>query len=114
MQVVQFQVSPEQAKDDSFLKNRIKTELGIDSDDFSFYWRKRSIDARKRQIKVNCSFEVFIDEEREQPELFSPQDVSQKKEIAIIGAGPAGLFAALEALEVGLKPIVFERGKDPG
>ena len=112
MQVVQFQVSPEQAKDDSFLKNRIKTELGIDSDDFSFYWRKRSIDARKRQIKVNCSFEVFIDEEREQPELFSPQDVSQKKEIAIIGAGPAGLFAALEALEVGLKPIVFERGKD--
>lgn len=112
MQTVQFQVSPEQAKDDVFLKNRIKTELGINTDDFSFYWRKRSIDARKRQIKVNCSFEIYIDEEREKRELFSPKNVSSEKSVAIIGAGPAGLFAALQALESGLKPIIFERGKD--
>ena len=48
---------------------------------------------------------------RNYPRIYSP-DVSAKKEIAIIGAGPAGLYAALRAIEAGLKPIVFERGKD--
>ena len=49
---IQFQCSPEQAKDDSYISNRIKNELDLDSDDFIFKWRKRSIDARKRQIKI--------------------------------------------------------------
>ncbi|MBL4710495.1 MAG: FAD-dependent oxidoreductase [Flavobacteriales bacterium] len=74
---------------------------------------KRSLDARKPEIKVNLIYEAFIDEEPSEEFLpFKLQDVSKSKQIHIIGAGPAGLFAALEAIHKGLKPIVFERGKD--
>ena len=113
VELVQFQVSPEEAKDDLFLKNKIREELGIKHSNFEFEWKKRSIDARKRLVKINCSFDVYFDELV--PEVdpdFKPIDVSNSKSIAIIGAGPAGIFAALHALELGLKPIIFERGKD--
>lgn len=112
-QKIQFQTTPEQAKDLVYLKQRIQKELKLDTDNFEFKWNRRSIDARKKDIKINCSFEVFIDGESI-PNInsFHPKDVSSAKSIAIIGSGPAGLFAALRALEVGLKPIVFERGKD--
>ncbi len=113
MKEIQFQVTPEQATDDSYLRERIAEELKIYSDAFSFRWKRRSIDARKRQIKINCTFEVFLDGViPDFPSSFHPTDVSSAKSIAIIGAGPAGLFAGLRALEVGLKPIIFERGKD--
>ena len=109
---VSFQVSPEEAKDDDFLCHRIGKELAIDPKKFTFVWRKRSIDARKQRIRVNCSFEVFIDEEAPKEVYFHPKKVYESRPVAIIGAGPAGLYAALRALELGLKPIVFERGKD--
>lgn len=113
MKEVQFQVTPEQAKDEHFLRDRIAQEFKIYSDSFEFRWKRRSIDARKRQIKINCTFEVYVDgEEIAEAHSFHPTDVSGGKAIAIIGAGPAGLFAGLRALEVGLKPIIFERGKD--
>lgn len=74
---------------------------------------KRSLDARKKEIKVNLRYEVYIDEEKPEEHLpFELKNVSSAKEVHIIGAGPAGLFAALEAIHLGLKPIVFERGKD--
>ena len=112
-QIIQFQVSPEQAKNDLFLKNRIKDQLNIESNDFQFIWRKRSIDARKSIIKINCSFEVYLEGEAILSEIaYSPKNVSNSNEIAIIGAGPAGLFAALHAIELGMKPVLFERGKD--
>ena len=112
-QQVQFQATPEQAKDDSFLREKIKKELGLVNDSFVYRWRRRSIDARKRQIKVNCSLMVYGDE-NDVPNLssFNPKEVHEAPEVAIIGSGPAGLFAALRALELGLKPILFERGKD--
>lgn len=73
---------------------------------------KKSIDARHRNIKFNFSFQVFIDEK---PELkkatFEYADVRNKKHAVIVGAGPAGLFAALRLIELGIKPIVIERGK---
>ena len=113
MEQIQFQVTPEQAKDETYLRERIAKELGVYSDTFKFRWKRRSIDARKRQIKINCSFDVFeMDEEIPSPASFFPKDVQEGKPIAIIGAGPAGLFAGLRALELGLKPIIFERGKD--
>ena len=112
-QQVQFQVTPEQAKNDIFLKNRIKDELQLSSDDFHFVWRKRSIDARKAAIKMNCLFDVYLDGEEIPDELYyESKDVSNCTEIGIIGAGPAGLYAALHAIELGMKPVVFERGKD--
>lgn len=113
MKTIQFQVTPEQAKDDQFLQGRIAKELGVHTGSFQYIWKRRSIDARKRQIKINCSFDVFLNnEEIPSPASFFPTDVHDGKAIAIIGAGPAGIFAGLRALELGLKPIIFERGKD--
>lgn len=110
---VQFQVSPEEAKDEIFLRNKIARELDLAPDSFHFKWKKRSIDARKRNIRINASLEVFTNGEKaEVKTYYTSQNVSDKPEIAIIGAGPAGLYAALRAIERGLKPIVFERGKD--
>jgi uncharacterized FAD-dependent dehydrogenase len=75
---------------------------------------RRSIDARARQIKVNLRVAVY---ENESPEpLISYKrdyaDVSKKPQAIVIGAGPAGMFAALRLIELGIKPIVLERGKD--
>ena len=110
---VQFQILPEQIEDLNLIRTNIQQELGLKSSKFTFEWKKRSIDARKRQIKLNCSFDVYLDgEEPVIEKIFNPRDCSDHKAIAIIGAGPAGLYAALRCLEVGLKPIVFERGKD--
>jgi hypothetical protein len=75
--------------------------------------RKRSIDARRAPVKLNLQLEFWgTDEEIKSISPFIPQQVSEKESIAIIGAGPAGMYAALRAIEVGLKPILFERGKD--
>jgi uncharacterized protein len=112
-EMIQFQVSPEQAKDETFLQLKIKQELGIKTNDFQFRWRKRSIDARKSNIKINCTFDVYQNDEIIPLLLpFETKPVDKSKRIAIIGAGPAGLFAALRAIERGYCPIVFERGKD--
>lgn len=114
MNELNFSCTPEEAKDDSYLENRIRQELGISSNQkLSYRWRKRSIDARNRHIKVNASFEIWVDEE--ESKRFKPyhfQSVKEAEEIHIIGGGPAGLFAALEAILQGKKPIIFERGKD--
>lgn len=112
-QSVQFQILPEEVANDSLLCQRIRQELGFNHDNFHFVWKKRSIDARKKIIKINCTLEVYLgDEIIETPEIFRPINVTNSPEIAIIGAGPAGLFAALRCLELGFKPIIFERGKD--
>ncbi|MBI1837002.1 MAG: FAD-dependent oxidoreductase [Flavobacteriia bacterium] len=112
-QFVQFQVTPEQAKDQYFLKKRIEDELNLSSSNFEFIWRKRSIDARKSAIKINCTFEVYLEGEQIPTRVFyKSQNVKEKEKVAIIGSGPAGLFAALHAIELGLCPIIFERGKD--
>ncbi len=77
--------------------------------------RKHSIDARQRQIKVQLRIEVGIDqplppEPELKPDYRTP--AAEAKTVIIIGCGPAGMFAALRALELGLKPIILERGKD--
>ena len=108
--IVQFQVAPEQAKDESFLRFKIQKE--VKTENFTFKWKKRSVDARNRNIKINCTFNVYLDGEvGEDMSVFVPNK-ELKGEIGIIGFGPAGIFAALRAIELGIKPIVFERGKD--
>ncbi|MGB1033369.1 MAG: FAD-binding protein, partial [Flavobacteriales bacterium] len=75
---------------------------------------KRSIDARKQPVIYRLRIEAFLNGEEMVDEPFTPgyQQVPNAKEIAIVGFGPAGIFAALECLKLGLKPVVFERGKD--
>lgn len=110
---VQIQVKPEQLGDEAFIlkeanfKNKTKTE------DFPFFYiRKRSIDARKGSVKYNL--QVVLS--KEEPDLSLPivdyGKVNGEHLVHIVGAGPAGLYAALEAIELGLTPIVYERGKD--
>ncbi len=113
IQVIDIIITPEQAKDDSFIEDTIRRELKLSDQLFEFRWLKRSIDARKKAIKVNARFEVAVGVDFPSKHiLFQAQDVSQSKTVYIIGAGPAGLFAALHAIELGLRPIVIERGKD--
>ena len=114
MQEITFQCSPEQAKDTDFLEIKIKEELQLKSDtQIDFRWKKRSIDARKQNIKINCTFEIELNGELPKNQFqFDFKNVIESEEVHIIGAGPAGLFAAIQALECGLKPIIFERGKD--
>jgi uncharacterized FAD-dependent dehydrogenase len=112
-ELIQFQFTPEQANDEGFISRRIQTELNLTESGFKFKWKKRSIDARKSDIKINATFEVFLkDEVLPENPIFKTQDVSNAPQVAIIGTGPAGIFAALHAIEIGLKPILFERGKD--
>jgi uncharacterized FAD-dependent dehydrogenase len=112
---IQFQVSPQIAFNEQLLKEEVKENLQITSDQkFFIKPLKRSIDARSRNIKVNLTLDIFIDEEPIAEKIsFDYNDVSQsKKTCHIIGAGPAGLFAALHCLELNIKPIIFERGKN--
>lgn len=74
---------------------------------------KRSLDARKKPIKVNLKFLAYINEEPEKSiSPFPLKNVQNAKEVHIIGFGPAGMFAAIQLISLGFKPIIFERGKD--
>ena len=75
---------------------------------------KRSIDARQRTIFVNLKVRVYVNElpMEDEFEHVDYQDVSNKPQVIVVGAGPGGLFAALRLIELGLRPIVLERGKD--
>lgn len=112
--LVQIAVLPRQQEDlDYILELALAKEKLRRSNISDWRIRKRSIDARHTLVKINLQLELWENgEKREIMPHFSPQNVSSAKEIAIIGAGPAGLYAALRAIEAGLKPVVFERGKD--
>jgi len=113
MESTQIFLSPEQVSDTEFIAFQLGEKLDRPVESFQFRWKKRSVDARKRDIKVNATFEI-IDAHESWPEevFYEPKKVDPSKVIHIIGAGPAGLFAALRAIELGIKPVIYERGKD--
>jgi hypothetical protein len=113
MESAQFFLTPEQVSDTEFITFQLSEILNRPKESFQFRWKKRSVDARKRDIKINATFEV-IDANEAWPEevFYEPKKVDSSKIIHIIGAGPAGLFAALRAIELGIKPVIYERGKD--
>lgn len=109
-EIIQIQLPPEEVANEEYIRLQLERKLG--RKDFSFFWKKRSIDARKRNILINATFTILgKDEKPKKASFFEPKTLSQQS-IHIIGAGPAGLFAALRCLELGIKPIVWERGKD--
>lgn len=111
-----FRLKPSEAADELHLKKMIAAETGTAYSAVSgFTVLKKSIDARSRQVYVNVTLEAFLDEpyihRSINPVTF--RDVSRSaKTVLIIGAGPAGLFAALKLLELGIRPVIVERGKD--
>ncbi|WP_374548276.1 NAD(P)/FAD-dependent oxidoreductase [Flavobacterium sp.] len=113
---LQLQVSPEIAHNELLLNEHVAKLIQISSKEIQkVVVVKRSIDARQKAIKFNIKANVFLKSEKFIPqkiELPDYKNVSNKQEVIVVGAGPAGLFAALQLIELGLKPIVIERGKD--
>ena len=115
IQELQLRILPEEAVSEQSLKQVVARETGI-SVPYIHTVRvlKRSIDARQRTIYVNVKLRAFINEQPDEPEfqLVEYKDVSAGKPVVVVGAGPGGLFAALRLIELGLRPIVIERGKN--
>jgi len=109
-----FEFSPEQAAEGAYIKKAIASQLNVSQKDIVLYRIiRRSIDARNKNIKVNLGIEAYLGEipEIQKPD-FKFENIKNSKEVIIIGAGPAGLFAALKLIESGIKPVIFERGKE--
>lgn len=112
-----LRVSPKSASDALLIKKEIASYMGIKPQEINdFRVIRRSIDARQRKVVLNLTVKVATGEDRYvaptgSPVSFTPvgENASQ---IVIVGAGPAGLFAALKAISLGLRPIVLERGSD--
>ena len=112
---IELYLSLEEATVDATIQKAAAAFLAIDEEQINgVRVRKRSIDARSSSIKAHLHCDVFIQEEMPPLEHFMPvlKDVSKAMRVLVVGAGPAGLFAALKLIELGLKPIVIERGKD--
>jgi uncharacterized FAD-dependent dehydrogenase len=108
-------VKPEYINNDTILRAELLKILKIPTEELRAYQiLKRSIDARSRAVVFRLKVLCFIGEEYNViPKVtFTIKNISKEKEVHIIGAGPAGLFAALRLVELGIKPILFERGKD--
>ncbi|MBX9889619.1 MAG: FAD-dependent oxidoreductase [Flavobacteriaceae bacterium] len=111
-----LQVTPEIAANEILLKEYLGKQLKVQSVDIQqVVILKRSIDARQKAIKINLKVLIYLKGElfhEEKIQLPDYPNVSTKQEVIVVGAGPAGLFAALQLIELGLKPIVLERGKE--
>jgi len=111
-----FKLLPSEAAAEAIIKKYIAAAESVPvSSVTGFHILKQSIDARGRKVWVNCTVRVFIDEPPQTREFmqFTFRDVhTAPRSVIIIGAGPAGLFAALKLIESGIKPVLLERGKD--
>jgi uncharacterized protein len=111
-----LQVSPEIAANQLLLQQYLSKQIKVGVSDIQqVVVLKRSIDARQKAIKINLKVVIYLQGESFQESSIALPDypnVANKQEVIVIGAGPAGLFAALQLIELGLKPIVVERGKD--
>jgi len=111
-----FQTSPEIATNELLLKQHIAKLIKVDAKEIEHISiLKRSIDARQKAVKFNLKVTIYFQGETVQEakiELPEYKNVANAQEVIVVGAGPAGLFAALQLIELGLKPIVIERGKD--
>lgn len=108
-------LTPEDAANEAVLKKQISRTISCNENAITHYRVvKRSIDARSRNIKINLKIEVYVNEPAPEPVDYKIKypTVNSSKPVIVVGAGPAGLYAALQLIENGIKPIVIERGKD--
>jgi len=112
--LVQIVIKPQQQEDLEFIYRLGLQKAKLNPNEvIDWRIRKRSLDARKATIKLNVQLEFWkVGEVREVAQAWRAKTVNPEKKVAIIGAGPAGLYAALRAIEAGITPVVFERGKD--
>lgn len=111
----QLRILPEQAACEQSLKQYISWEKGLDIRTINaIRTLKRSIDARQRTIYINLTVRVFVNEtpSEEEFERTNYPNIEGRPAVIVVGAGPGGLFAALKLIELGLRPIVIERGKN--
>lgn len=112
---IALRLTPQEASDEKYYKSLVAKKMKVSPDKITaMRIRKRSIDARQRQVMVQLYLDVYANTPAPDPEIvkFEYPDVSNKPEVVVVGAGPGGLFAALRLIELGLRPIVLERGKD--
>lgn len=112
---VQLVLSPEVSSDEYAIRAASAKQAGFSPDNITgLRIIKKSVDARQKNIKVNLTVEIFTGEENISTALepFHARNVAQSSEVIIIGAGPAGLFAALRLIELGIRPVLIERGRD--
>ena len=111
-----FQVSPEIASNETLLTAHVAKLFNVSTSEIQkVLVLKRSVDARQKAVKFNIKASVYFGGENFDVDgvvLPNYGNVSNAQEVIVVGAGPAGLFAALQLIELGLKPIVIERGKD--
>lgn len=115
IQEFQIRVLPEQAINEQSLKEFIGRDKGLDIRTINaLRILKRSIDARQRTIYVNLKVRLYINELPQEEEFTRTiyNKVEGRPQVIVVGAGPGGLFAALRLIELGLRPIVVERGKN--
>lgn len=109
-----LQITPEEEADEQRLKGIAAEKIMLPAESITALRKlKRSIDARSRTVKIHLQLEAFLDEIPLPVEYrFDAPSVATAPPVIIIGAGPAGLFAALRLIQGGFKPIILERGKD--
>ncbi|MFR9524644.1 MAG: FAD-dependent protein [Rikenellaceae bacterium] len=107
-------LTPKQAADSKFYTTIAAHKVGLkDTEVALLRVVKRSIDARQRQVKVNLTVELFEESDPTPPPIhFDYPSVVGRTPIVVVGSGPAGLFAALRLIELGLRPIILERGRE--
>ncbi len=114
-QEYQIRVTPETAAQEQKIISFLSQEKGVDRKKVTaIRVLKRSIDARQRTVWINLTVRIYINEQPKE-EWFEPivyPPVDNKPEVIVVGAGPGGLFAALRLIELGLRPIVVERGRN--
>jgi uncharacterized protein len=112
---IELQLSPQEAFDEATFKNTLFSKLKLPDDGSVFINPlKRSIDARGRKVVVKVLVEMVPAAEASKGITYQKNyhNVAKAKSVIIVGAGPAGLFAAIRLIELGIKPVLFERGKD--
>lgn len=111
----QLRVLPENAYSEEAIKAYLAKEKGLDIRTINAVRvLKKSIDARQRTIYVNLKVRAYVNEypQDEQYEHTEYQNVEGRPQVVVVGEGPAGLFAALKLIELGLRPVIIERGKN--